>query len=123
MVRIGIVGSRKFFDCKFVKQCFLEVLKEESLDLNSDNIILISGGAIGVDTCAQEIAKEFGLTIVIVYPNWKRYGKSAGMIRNSKIVEYSDIIIAIPKSDSVGTLDTIHKAKQSNKKLYQFNVP
>ena len=118
LTKIAIVGSRKINDVEFVLSKFNEVLRSEKLSY--DDVMIISGGARGVDTIAQQIAKKFGLPIIIFYPNWKKYGKRAGLIRNTYIVQYSDIVMAFPSKDSRGTWDTIRKAKENNKKLYVF---
>ena len=46
----------------------------------------------------------------------------AGLIRNQKIIDDADIILAIRKPNSRGTLDSIRKAKQKNKILYDFVI-
>ena len=120
MIKVAIVGSRNYFDCDYIKSKFTEVLSFEGIDII--NVVIVSGGAKGVDTCAQMIAKEFGLPILIIYPDWKSNGKMAGILRNTAIAKNSDIVIAFPSKDSKGTWDTINKAKQLRKKLYIFNV-
>lgn len=58
---------------------------------------------------------------MIIHPaEWKKFGKVAGMMRNTIIVERSDIIIAFPIGSSIGTWDTIRKAKKLNKPVYIF---
>jgi predicted Rossmann fold nucleotide-binding protein DprA/Smf involved in DNA uptake len=118
MVRIAVVGSRKVKNYGFVKRCFLEVLKKEGL--SPENVMLVSGGAEGVDALAQRLAKEMGLPILIFYPDWLKYGRKAGLMRNSRIVANSDIVVAVPHKTSRGTFDTIRKARTEGKKLYVF---
>jgi hypothetical protein len=119
-VKIAIVGSRKFYNCETVKKHLFYVLAKEQLSLS--DIMLVSGGAKGVDTCAEQIAKEFGLSILIHFPNYRKFGKIAPLKRNDLIVKNSDIVIAFPTNNSRGTYDTIKKAKRKKKKVYVFNV-
>lgn len=115
---IAIVGSRDINDYKFVEEKFLELLETENI--NIEDVTIISGGANGVDTIAQKIAKKYGLSIIIHYPDWDKYGKRAGFIRNQKIVNDADIILAVRHQDSKGTTITINIAKSANKVIYDY---
>ena len=107
MYKVAIVGSRKFCDYKLMK---------EILDPVRDKIaMIISGGAIGADTLAQQYAKDNGLTILIYYPEWKKYRKKAGFIRNVKIANVAERMIAFAYPDSRGTRHVVRKMKDLNK--------
>ena len=54
-VNIAIVGSRDIFNFNYVEEKFLKILIENNIII--DNVILISGGAKGVDTLAQKLQK------------------------------------------------------------------
>ena len=94
-LKIGIVGSRTITDYLFVKRNIINVLDRIGIDIDPNKIEIVSGGAIGVDTFAQQFAREHGLTITIHYPDWNIHGKNAGFIRNQYIVDDSDILIAL----------------------------
>jgi hypothetical protein len=112
--RIGIVGSRRRNSEEDFDQCF-----KSFMDIYKDGDWIVSGGCPkGGDKFAERIAKETGIPILIFYPKWKTLGKRAGFERNIKIVEHSDIIIAVVSSDRTGgTEDTIEKAKKLNKQV------
>ena len=76
---------------------------------------IISGGAKGVDTCAAIYAKENGIKLTEVLPDYKKHFKSAPLIRNQQIVEMADIVYAYWDSKSRGTLFTINYAKKLKK--------
>jgi len=126
--RIAIVGWRKYEDFDFVYNKFKSVIR--GLKISPDNVVIVSGGAKGVDTIAEKIAvkirgKFLGDANLIVYKaEWHKYGRRAGPYRNTKIVNVSDIVIAFPHSDSIGTWDTINKAKkhQNKKKVIVYNL-
>jgi hypothetical protein len=108
-MNLGIVGSRDFND--------YEKLKKEILTLYKiDNIkCIVSGGASGADKLGERFAEEFKLEKRIFYPDWNKYGKRAGFIRNKDIVENSDKLIAFWDSKSKGTKLTIDLAKEKSK--------
>ncbi len=79
------------------------------------------GGAKGADSLGEEYAKENNIPTKIFIPDWDKYGKSAGMIRNTDIVNESELIVAFWDGISSGTLDSINKAKKNNKKVLIIN--
>lgn len=83
--------------------------------------VLISGGADGVDSWAAEAAQDHGLNTVIIRPNWKKYGKYAGLRRNNEIVLAADDVVAFWDMHSRGTWDTIKKALKYKRNLVVFN--
>ena len=105
-MKIGIVGSRRrnsIEDYNLVKAKFFEIYKPGDW--------IVSGGCPnGADAMAEKIAKDNGLPILIFYPNWTKFKKAAGIIRNSDIAKNSDILIACVAADRTGgTEDTIKK--------------
>lgn len=89
--------------------------------VNIDKVIsVVSGGAPGADSLAERFAKEEGKQLLIFHPQWSRYGRHAGMIRNTQIVDKADVVFAFWNGFSKGTRDSIEKAKEKNKKLYVY---
>jgi len=110
---IGIIGTRSKNHPKY-QQLIIDYLNH----IWEEGDKLVSGGCPkGGDYYANEIAKLYGLTITIHYPEWRKKGKSAGFIRNTKIAEDSDVLIAIVSDDRTGgTEDTIKKYLKLGKK-------
>ena len=108
---IAIIGSRDFNNYELLKSSINRILKGKNVKL------LISGGAKGTDTLAEKYAIENNYQIKIIKPDWKK-GKWAGLERNTKIVEQSDIVIAFWNGISKGTSNTISKTQELNKQLY-----
>ncbi len=108
-MKLAVVGSRSFNDYKLLKDTLDNYKKQ--IDL------IISGGANGVDLLAEKWADENNIKKLIFYPDWKKHGKSAGFIRNTKIIDNSDKVIAIWDGLSRGTEDSIDKAENENKLL------
>jgi len=105
MIKVGIVGSRGFSD--------LERVKDYVKSLDKDTII-VSGGAKGVDETAEKMGEELGMKVVSFKPDWKKYGRGAGIVRNKEICKYSDMIVSFWDGKSKGTLNTIDTAKKMN---------
>jgi predicted nucleic acid-binding Zn-ribbon protein len=114
MKTIGIVGSRRR-DSKEDLSAFFEVFGK----VYKEGDRLVSGGCPkGGDRFAEIVAKQMGLTITIHYPDWDKYGKSAGFKRNTNIAEDADVLIAIVAEDRKGgTEDTIKKAEKLGKQI------
>jgi hypothetical protein len=94
---------------------FSEVEKE-FFEFYEDGDWIVSGGCPkGGDRFAESIAKKYGIAILIFYPNWGKYKKGAGFVRNVDIANNSDVLIAcVAKDRTGGTEHTIKKflAKQ-----------
>lgn len=104
MNKIGVVGSRTFQDYKQLNEILYKFLP----------FILVSGGAKGADQLAEQFANKYNLTKIIHLSNWKKYGKTAGFIRNNLIIKDSEMLIAFWDGKSKGTKHSIDKARCKN---------
>ncbi|MFD1444284.1 hypothetical protein [Thermoactinomyces vulgaris] len=53
------------------------------------------------------------------YPaEWKKYGKKAGPLRNAKMAENADALVAFWDGKSRGTKDMIETAKRRGLRIY-----
>ena len=77
-----------------------------------DATVILSGGARGVDQLAEAYAKERGLELEVLLPDYELFGKSAPLIRDRQIVEKADLVVAIWDGSSPGTRYTIEYARQ-----------
>ena len=76
---------------------------------------IVSGGAVGVDFCAAEYAKNNGLKLTEFLPQYERYGRAAPFVRNKQIVDYADKIIVFWNGNSKGTLSVIKYVQKIGK--------
>ena len=93
-MKIAIVGSRSISGIdlgKYIPEC--------------DEIV--TGGAKGIDSLAEEYARSHGLRLTVFKPEYTLYGKAAPIVRNKYIVNYCDRIIAFWDGKSRGTKSTI----------------
>jgi len=112
-MKLAIVGSRSFTDYDFFKHEIETFIFENKLEIST----IISGGARGTDSMAEIYAKERKIPIEIFLPDWDLHGKKAGYLRNIKIVDASDYVVAFWNGISAGTKHSIDIAKQKEKKL------
>lgn len=111
-IKIGIVGSRDFGDLSRVSN-FIRLMHEEY----KDQLVIVSGGAQGVDITAERTADELGINKKIFTPKQGKPFVVAAMERNTEIVDYSEWVYAFwsmtPKS--TGTIDSMRKALAAGK--------
>ena len=107
MFRLLVTGSRDWSDVEVITAELQFVAKKYN------NVVLVSGHAIGADRIAEEIAVGLGWVVEIHEPDWKLHGQSAGFKRNTTMLE-TDVqaVLAFHKDNSKGTADTIRKAKE-----------
>jgi len=67
------------------------------------DVTIVSGGARGADTLAENYAKMIGVNTIIFKADWKKYGRAAGMIRNKDIIAQADVVVAFWDGKSKGT--------------------
>lgn len=78
---------------------------------------IVSGGAMGVDTYVREYAKKNGLKLIEFFPNYEKYGRCAPLVRNKKIVDTCDCVLAFWDGKSKGTKCTLEYAKEKGKPI------
>ena len=101
-MKIAVIGSRKISAVDIGKYV-------------TDGDEIVSGGAIGIDTCAAEYAEVNGLRMTVFLPQYDRYGRAAPIVRNKEIVDYADKVIAFWNGTSKGTLSVIQYAEKTGK--------
>ena len=102
-MKLAIIGSRTLTNIE-IDRYIPEGIEE-----------IVSGGAIGVDSCAAEYAKRKGLILKEILPKYERYGRAAPIVRNKEIVDYADKILVFWNGKSKGTLSVIKYAEKVEK--------
>ena len=105
-MNVLICGSRTFANMNILRDSM------NKIEFPVDDIQIISGGAAGADTLAIQYAEENNFPVIIIKPEWDKYGKQAGMIRNKKLVALADVMIAFWDNQSKGTLNSIQLCQQ-----------
>ncbi len=119
MTVVAVVGSRDFQDYGLLCSTLDRILARHP------GCTLVSGGAPGADTLAERYCTEHGIDVEVFWADWDQHGKAAGPIRNRKIVEAADIIIAFWDGKSRGTKSTVSIAKSLGRvvEVIKFNQP
>ncbi len=112
-MRIGIIGSRTYPQIKLV-EWFIRDLPL--------GVVIVSGGAAGVDAAAVDYAKRRGMDTKEHLPDLegcrgRREYTERYYARNQKIVDDCDLLVAFTEKDSGGTWDTIKRARKAGKPL------
>ena len=121
-MRVSITGSRSFVIS------FADITQH----LPVDTTTIISGGAVGVDTVAGSYAREHGLELVVIRPDYTSARLSTGvsaslstsptassriapLLRNTTIVSQADFCLFFWDGVSRGTSHTISEARRLGK--------
>ena len=120
---LGVVGSRERCskeDYKLIEDRILSFY-----DDHERNLILVSGGCPnGGDRFAEEIARTYGIPILIFYPDRQNDPDTGnpkhdyGIIcyrRNTEIAKRSNVLIALTSPKSNGTNHTISEFEKYRK--------
>jgi hypothetical protein len=122
MESLGVVGSRSITNKNAVRQAIVESPWWNSRGMHPPetwDFKFVSGGADGVDTLAEQIARDMGVEIEVIDPNWDDWSNGhPAKYRNTKIVEMSDYVVAVWDGHSNGTRDTIDKCLDKSTPLY-----
>jgi hypothetical protein len=107
--KVVIAGSRGFSNYKLLKETCDKYLREKK---KTHNVIVISGHARGADTLGEKYASDEDLDLEIYPADWKKYGKSAGFMRNEQMADIADAVIAFWNGESHGTKHMIDIAEE-----------
>lgn len=83
----------------------------------SQTDLIISGGAKGIDSLAEEYADQHRISKLILRPKYHLYGKSAPIKRNEQMVDIADEILIIWDGISRGAQHTLKFAQKKNKPI------
>ncbi len=104
--RVAIVGSRGWQNVAAIRS-FVASLP--------DATVVISGGALGVDSIAEQAARSRGLAVIVHFPDYARFGGKAPLERNKLIVADADRVVAFWDGRSTGTAHAIGLATKAGK--------
>ena len=111
---IGIVGGRDRIDKKHILTVIGQFVR--------DGDRIVSGGAIGADSFAEEYARnnklEFKKYLPGSVPQLKN--ETPYTARNRKIAEECEVLLAFPSRESRGTWNTIMLALHDGKRVAIF---
>lgn len=113
MIVVAIVGSRTFWDPARAQSLVATAVSR--IATTHPDATIVTGGARGVDTWAEEAAARYGLSCRVIRPDWDKHGKAAGLIRNTEIIRQATHVLAFHNGFSRGTRDSIKKSQEAGK--------
>ena len=115
MIYILIAGTRNYTHYETFCKKITDFLERKNISNN--DIIIVEGGASGVDALAKRYALEHRIKYKEYKADWNKYGKAAGPIRNQQMVdiikENNGMSIFIWDGKSRGTQDCIKRATEA----------
>jgi hypothetical protein len=120
-MKLAIVGSRNFLNyakfCQFMEEFFES--RREAVGLEYE---IISGGAPGTDSLAEQWAKEHNIKCTVFKPNWNKHGKKAGILRNVDIITACTEVVAFPDYEiGRGTQHAMSVARKQGKRVKEYD--
>ena len=88
----------------------------------ADVDLIITGGAKGVDTIAEQYARQRGIPTLTVKPAYEKYGRAAPLRRDEEMVEMADAVLVIWDGGSRGSKHTADYARKKGKLLTVVTV-
>ena len=119
LFRIIIAGTRTFSDYEKLRASCNRLLAEKQ---RTHTVVVISGTARGTDQLGERYARERGFQLRRFPADWDRDGKKAGPIRNAKMADNADALIAFWDGQSRGTKNMIETAKRKGLAIRIINL-
>lgn len=111
---VVVAGSRSIVDCfddEVAQRIVWSFIDGAPFEIGE----IVSGGANGVDTIAEEYAQEHGFPLHVMEvtdKEWEKWGSFAGPRRNAEMAKYADAVIVIRINDSAGSTNMIKEARR-----------
>jgi hypothetical protein len=109
-MKVVICGSRDLQNYQLVE----EAVTRSGFEIST----VLSGSSRGVDRLGIAFARNHHHPVQVFMPEWERFGKRAGMVRNREMAQTAEAVIAIWDGQSRGTRNIIELA--SNRHLPCF---
>jgi len=111
-LRVAIVGSRHFSDPGRVTDYVNSLPARASI---------ITGSASGVDAAATKAAREKGVPVQVIPASFDELADTAkSAVRNQRLVDACDVLVAFWDGSSKGTRTTVERALDSGKEVHVF---
>lgn len=119
---IIIAGSRSISKYSYLLKALDNAIKEGYISKDKP-MIIISGGAVGVDLLAKQYAYENKLPYQEFKPDYQGYyDKIAPLRRNELMAQNGTVLIAIWDGKSPGTKHMISCMEKLSKPVYKYIV-
>ena len=113
-ITFAVVGSRSLTDEVLVHNLITAFFNKHT-EFKPKRFV--SGGAKGPDTFGEHWADKHNIEKHIIKPEWYKYGKRAGFIRNEDIIKECDVCLIFWDNVSKGTQHDIQLCKKLHKPM------
>lgn len=115
MIKLIVAGGRDFNNYSLMDRSINNLIFDVLGFVSKEQVEIVSGGAIGADNLGEWYARKNDLQLKVFKPDWDRYSKAAGFIRNVQMADYADMLIAFWDGKSRGTEHMIQTMKRKEK--------
>jgi hypothetical protein len=112
-MRVLVTGGRKYTDRERVYSALDAVHAKHGVTL------LIEGGATGADRLSRDWARLRRVPYETCDADWNRYGKVAGLLRNSQMLADWKPEAVVAFRGNTGTADMVGKAEAAGVPVWQ----
>jgi hypothetical protein len=88
-----VTGDAEFTDYSLLKRNCDNFIRK-NVKYGENIVVMSAGNKEGADNLGEKYAKERGYRVRRFNPNWNKYGRSAGFVRNREMIRSSDGFIA-----------------------------
>lgn len=109
-----VAGSRYFNNYELVSNTIMNFVSNNNVEISS--IKIVSGTCRGADSLGERFAIEHNIEILRFIPDWDKYGKTAGPIRNremAKVGDYLLLFVSDKTNISSGSASMLKEAKKA----------
>ncbi len=90
--------------------------------LPEDVTEIVTGGARGVDSCAEKYARAHHIQLTVFRPEYSQYKKAAPLVRNIQIIQRADLVLAFWDGTSRGTKFVIDRCLKMHTPVRVFRL-
>jgi hypothetical protein len=115
MLKLIIAGGRDL-------QVTNEQIKDYCVRFNLVPDEIVSGGARGIDSCAQRYVSESNIPFTLFEANWAKLGNYAGPLRNLKMALHGDALLLIWDGQSKGSANMKSRMLGLKKPIHEIVI-
>lgn len=124
-MRLAVVGSRSITDKNLIMATMNEAMEKYWDAVGA--VVILSGGAKGVDTLAREIAYDLDLDFILFKPYHMldptvEYTPKYFFTRNKQIADNADVVVIVWDGKSNGTRHMVEYCKKHKKPYVLYDA-
>lgn len=124
-MKIVVTGDREWTSLETIHTAIQYVL--DRFDLLPKELRLVEGECRGADKGCRIVAEALGVEVIPEPPEWKKFGKAAGVIRNQRMLDdHPDLKVCLAFHDdlsrSKGTKDMIKRCQKLSLPVWHFQT-